>query len=162
MKLKLYRYAIIVVTSLLILLNLFFIVRTIILMIGQEGLSDYIIILVCLVMLLVILIMHIVNTFVSMKAGSTFIKPLAFDDDATKNTKFIIFCYVFGAISLGVIVYFILILSGMELYFSHFIKPVSFLIVNLFSVTLTDAIFIILFPYLGKEDLAFSKNNRKK
>ena len=161
MKLKAYQYSIIVTSILEILLNLYFIVRTIILMIGQESLQDYILLLVCLVMLLVILVMHVTNTFISKKQGSTFIKPLAFDNDTEVNTKFIVFCYIFGAISIGVIVYFILILSGMQLYFSHFIRPVSYLIVNLFTVTLTDAIFIILFPYLGRSDLAFSKKNRK-
>ena len=41
MKLKIYRYAIIVISALLILLNIYFIVRTIMQMIGQEGLQDY-------------------------------------------------------------------------------------------------------------------------
>ena len=126
-----------------------------------ESIQDNIILLICLLVLLAMLVMDVINTFVSKTKGSTFIKPLAFDDDTTVNTKFIVFCYIFGVISIGVIIYFILILSGVQLFFSTFPRPLAYLIVNLFSLTLLACIAIILFPYVGRSDISFKKKNRK-
>ena len=123
--------------------------------------EDNVILLISLIILLAIIVMDIINTFVSKTKGSTFIKPLAFDDDKTVNTKFIVFCYIFGAISIGVIVYFILILCGMELFFSTFPRPLAYLIINLFSLTLLACIAIIVFPYVGTSDISFQKKNRR-
>lgn len=115
MKLKIYQNTLIVCLFLLAALNIYFIVRTSMLFPSVESVQDNVILLVCLVFLLSMIILGIFNIFVSKKRGSTFIKPLAFDDDQTKNTKFIVFCYIFGVISIGVIVYFILVLSGLNL-----------------------------------------------
>ena len=161
MKLKIYQDVLIVCLSLLAALNVYFIVRTAMLFPTVESIQDNVILLVCLIFLLAIIVMDIVNTVISKKRGSTFIKPLAFDDDTTKNTKFIAFCYIFGIISIGVIVYFILILAGVELYFSTFPRPLAYLIVNLFSLTLLASVAIIVFPYVGTSDIAFQKKNRK-
>ena len=160
MKLKIYQNSLIVCLSLLAALNFYFIVRTSLLFPSVESVQDNVILLVCLVFLLSIIILGIFNIFVSKKRGSTFIKPLAFDDDQTKNTKFIVFCYIFGVISIGVIVYFILVLSGLNLYFSSFPRPLSYLIINLFSVTLLTTIAVILFPYVGMEDISFKKKKK--
>ena len=161
MKLKIYQNSLIVCLILLALLNVYFIVRTIMLYATTDSIQDNTILLVSLIVLLAMLVMNIINTFVSKTRGSTFIKALAFDDDSTLNTKFIVFCYIFGVISLGVIIYFILILCGLDLYFSQFPRPMSYLIVNVFSLTLLSSVAIILFPYFGKEDISFKKKKRK-
>ena len=161
MKLKIYQNALIVCLSLLALLNIYFIVRTAMLFPTVESIQDNVILLVCLLFLLAIIVMDVINTVVSKSKGSTCIKPLAFDDDKTKNTKFIVFCYIFGILSIGVIVYFILVLSGLDLFFSTFPRPLSYLIINLFSLTLLASIAIILFPYVGMDDISFQKKNHK-
>lgn len=161
MKLKIYQNSLIICLSLLAALNIYFIVRTCMLFPTVESIQDNVILLVCLIFLLAIIVMDIINTVLSRTKGSTFIKPLAFDDDKTLNTKFIVFCYIFGAISIGVIIYFILVLSGVELFFSTFPRPLSYLIVNLFSLTLLASVAIIVFPYVGREDISFQMKNRK-
>ncbi|MBE6142170.1 MAG: hypothetical protein E7175_04975 [Erysipelotrichaceae bacterium] len=161
MKLKIYQNSLIVALIALALLNIYFIVRTAMLFPTVESIQDNIILLICLLVLLAMLVMDVINTFVSKTKGSTFIKPLAFDDDTTVNTKFIVFCYIFGVISIGVIIYFILILSGVQLFFSTFPRPLAYLIVNLFSLTLLACVAIILFPYVGRGDISFKKKNRK-
>ncbi|MCR4880138.1 MAG: hypothetical protein K5906_04205 [Bacilli bacterium] len=160
-KLKLYQNGLIGALGLLLALNIYFIVRTCMLFPTTDSIQDNVILLVCLVFLFVMIVMDIINTFVSKKRGSTFIKPLAFDDDLTINKKFIIFCYVLGVISIGVIVYFILVISGLNLYFASFPRPLHYLIINLFALTLLASIAIILFPYVGRSDIAFKKKNRK-
>ena len=161
MKLKIYQNVLIVLLTLLAALNIYFIVCTIMLFPTVESVQDNVILLVCLLFLLAIIVMDIVNTFISKTKGSTFIKPLAFDDDKTINTKFIVFCYIFGVISIGVVIYFALILSGMELYLSNFPRPLSYLIFNLFLLTLVASVSIIVFPYVGLSDISFQKKNRK-
>lgn len=161
MKLKIYQNSLIVALIALAALNIFFIVKTAMLFPTVESIQDNVILLISLIILLAIIVMDIINTFVSKTKGSAFIKPLAFDDDKTVNTKFIIFCYIFGVISIGVIVYFILILCGMELFFSTFPRPLAYLIINLFSLTLLACIAIIVFPYVGTSDISFQKKNRR-
>ena len=161
MKLKIYQTLLLTCLFILAGLNVYFIIRTAMLFPTVDSIQDNVILLVCLVFLLAIIVMDIVNTFVSRKRGSTFIKALAYDNDTTKNVKFIAFSYIFGVISIGVIVYFILILCGVNLYFSNFPVPLCYLIINLFSLTLVACVAVILFPYLATSDISFQKKNRK-
>lgn len=157
MKLKIYQRGILVALALLIALNIFFIVRSIIIQVNtvNPNTSDFIIFMIALVVLLAILVMDFINTVVSLKKGSTFIRALAYNNDTEKNTRFIVFCYIFGVISIGVIIYFIFVLCGMTEFFTFASYPAIFLIINTFALALVACITIILFPILGKEDISF-------
>lgn len=153
MKIKYYRFAIFVVTALLLALNLFFIVRTVMIMTSVENVLDYVLLLVSLFLLTTMMVMHIVNTAISIKYGSAFIRPLIIDEQGFIITKFMGFTYVFMVISAGVVTYFMLVLFGVPLYFSSMLRPVSYLILNLFALTLTDCIFIVTYPLVANQDI---------
>ena len=157
MKLKAYQTGLLVALGLLAALNIFFIVRSILIFasLEEKNTSDFIIFMLSLVVLLAIIVMDFINTVVSKKRGSTFIRALAYNDETTINTKFVVFCYIFGAISLAVIIYFVLTLCGVKTYFTDFTPYALFLIVNTFALALVACLAVILFPILGKEDISF-------
>lgn len=158
--LKIYQNAIIGVLFSLIGLNIYFIVRTIMMLPTAESLQDHILLLVCLFFLLAILVTDTVNTFISKTKGSAFIRALALNDDLSLNTKFIVFCYIFGTISIGVIIYFVFVLAGFPLYFASFPRPLSYLIINVMGLTLLASIVTILFPHLAKADMNYTVRRR--
>lgn len=160
-KLKIFQNTIIVVMSLLAALNIYFIVRSIMMTPTVENVGNHVLFIVCLFLLLALIGLNIGNTIFSKKNGSTFLRPLAFEIDGSLNTKFIVFCCIWMAIAIACIVYFLLILFGVELYFSTFPRPLLYLIVNLLLLTLADAIFIVLFPVFGREDPSFYKKKNK-
>jgi len=161
-KLKIYQAGLLISLGLLIALNIYFIVRTALLFQGAPSIEDLVLLTVALVVLLVILVLDFVNTIYSKKNGSTFIKALAFNNDREVNTKFIVFCYFFGVISIGVIIYFLFVLNYSELPFGKFPTPFKYLIINLFSLTLLISIAVILFPYMGRSDPAFKIKQKKR
>lgn len=161
-KLKIYQTGLLISLGLLIALNIYFIIRTAMLFPGAPSIEDLVLLMVGLVVLLAILVLDFANTIYSKKNGSTFIKALAFNNDREVNTKFIVFCYFFGAISIGVIIYFLFVLAGFDLPFGNFPQPFKYLIINLFSLTLLICVAVILFPVMGREDKAFKIKVRKK
>lgn len=156
MKLKTYRILVYVVMTLLACLSIYLIVRTSMLF-AVEGtnIADNVIFIICLVFVLVLEVMNILNTRTSIKRGSTFVRPLVYDDDDTYNNKFIIFCYVFGVISLGVLIYFILLVTGVAPKNFNFPIPLYYLILNVFALTLAICVLVPLFKLTGKQDPSF-------
>lgn len=155
--LKIYQYSIIVALIALAGLDIFFIVRTFMMLPDANPLQDFILLLVCLFFLLAMLVTGVVNTFISQKKGSAFLRALALNEDLTLNTKLIVFCYIVGALAIGAIIYFILVLLGFPIYFATFPVPLCYLIIGFMGLILVASVAIILFPYLGKADISYTR-----
>ncbi len=151
MKLKIYRIALLTTLFLLFGLNIFFIVLTSINFAHTENISDNILFLLTLLVSLACIFLEVFNTFVSFKNGSNFIRVLCYDKDAlVKRTLYLagLFLFVF----LGLTIYAILLLSGLELPLSGLARELLFMVVIFFSLISIDAIFILFYPLVADQD----------
>ena len=118
-------------------------------------LTDNILFIVCFILLLAFEVLEIVNTFVSFKTGSAFIKPLTFDDDKKINSPLLTIMTIVALIIMGVMIFFIMTIFDKTLPFGDSPNTLKFLLISFFTLVLVDVLFIDLFPLLGKEDKAF-------
>lgn len=156
MKLKIYRISLLSALIASLGLDIFFLIQAIqsIMQVQQAELMDGIMYIICLILLLFFIGLEIVNTILSFKKGSMYIKNLTYNDDGSINRNLI---YVLGGLSLVsllVILYFILIYAGISLPLSNFAREIISIIISFFTIVFVDSIFIILFPILAKEDIS--------
>lgn len=166
MKLKLYHVFIFVGLSLALALDLTFIGLTIyhFLTVGSK-ISDGIIYMICFTMLLAFIILEIVNTAMSLKTGSNFIKRLLYDDDNQLVRAVFVVASIMAAISAFIIVYSILLICGYNLPFSTLDDPMMYVTIAFGFTILIDAFTFILFPSLAQDDISFNEklaNKRRK
>ena len=157
MKLKIYRISLFICLFLIAGLTIFAIVRSIILFSSIKNTADAVMYIVALFVLLAFIGLEIGNTFVSLKQGSTFAKALAFDNDGTLNKKGLVIFSLMGLACLAAVIYFLLLLCGLNLYFAFFAKPMQYVIFLVFLTGFINALFILLFPLLGREDPSLRK-----
>ena len=151
MRLKIYRIALLITLFSLFFLNMFFVVLTIIKMTKTENISDSILFLLALFVSSACVFLEIFNTFVSFKNGSNFIRVLCYDKEVlVKKTLGLagVFLFVF----LGLLVYVILLLSGLNLPLSGLADELLYMTVVFFSLICVDAIFILFYPLVASED----------
>lgn len=161
MKLKLYRTLLLTLLFINAILNIYFIVMSVIHLIPAEVKDDYIMFIVCFVISTAFIVLEISNTFRSFKEGSSFVKPLMFEEDNSLNKKgFIIMSVIASigliALTLGILGMFNITIPGSSL-------PLGFyyLITSVGLIALINGGFSILFPFVGKEDKSFLKKIKK-
>lgn len=162
MKLKLYRISLIILLLASFVITLIFGIKTTIsvLKFDKEKLMDGIIYILCFVMLLMFTAMEVINTILSFKNGSVYIKGLAFNDNNTLNRNSLIVTGGIASLSIFAIYYISIILRGRNLpLYKLEIEAKHFMLVS-FILVLINAIAVLLFPIFGKDDQAF--NDKKK
>ena len=159
MKLKIYRIALLVTLFLLFGLNIFFIVLTAINFAHTDNISDNILFTLTLLVSLACIFLEIFNTFVSMKNGSNFIRVLLYDRDVLVK-KSIYITIAFLVVFLGLTVYAILLLSGLDLPLSGLARELLYMIVIFFSLITVNSIFVLFYPLVASEDHLAKQKDR--
>lgn len=164
MKLKIYRYTLL--SSLIVVLgfNVLFLTLDIINLIqhGADNIFDEIMYILCLLLSLCFIGLQIYNTIISFKKGSMFIKNLAYNDDNSLNDRFLKLLGIADVILFVLVIYSILLYCGVSLPLKDLSQAIKSIMVTFISILFIDALFILLFPLLGKDDPAFSKAKEKK
>lgn len=157
MKLKIYRILLLSLLFLAILLTGYFLVLSIINIIGIDKLDlmDGIMYILCFVLNLAFLSLEVFNTFYSFKTGSHFAKNLSFNEDGSLNKKFLIILSFIDVFVVIALVYLGIIYDGkLDIALSSLpllSKSVSFVF---FVTVFINVTFTLLFPILGKEDIS--------
>lgn len=126
----------------------------------KEKLMDGIIYILCYVMLLMFTAMEVINTILSFKNGSVYIKGLAFNDNNTLNRNSLIVTGGIASLSIFAIFYISIILRGRNLPLYKLETEAKHFMLVSFILVLINAIAVLLFPIYGKDDQAF--NDQKK
>lgn len=159
MKLKIYRIALLATLFLLFGLNIFFIVLTAINFAHTENISDNILFLLTLLVSAACIFLEVFNTFVSMKNGSNFIRVLCYEKEVlVKKTLYL--AGLFLLVFLGLTIYAILLLAGLDLPLSGLARELLYMIVIFFSLISIDSIFIIFYPLVASEDHLAKQKDR--
>ena len=159
MKLKIYRIALLTVLFLLFGLNIFFIVLTGMRFANTDNISDNILFLLALLVSLACIFLEIFNTFVSLKNGSNFIRVLVYEKEKLVK-KGLYLAALFLVVFLGLTVYAILLLCGLQLPLSGLAKELLYMIVVFFSLITVDSIFILLYPLVADVDHLAKQKDR--
>lgn len=162
MKLKIYRTLLLASLFIAVAANTFFLVMTVIDMIPAETKDDYIMFLICFLVAIAFSILEISNTFRSFKEGSSFVKPLMYDDDDSKNNKGIVIMSVIFIIGLALLVFGILGSFHIRIQGLSLPNGFYYLISSVGAIASINGLFSLLFLLTGKQDLSFSKKKRKK
>ena len=111
------------------------------------------VLLLCFVLLIAFIILEIVNTFLSFKTGSVFIKSLVYDNKNSLNLPFLVILAIIGLFSIGGLVYALYIISNPSpnLLLGESPLMLKNLLISVFSMLIADISAILLFPVLGKE-----------
>lgn len=128
--------------------------------ISTISVMDYVMYTICFVLLVVINITQIVNTFISFKSGSNFIKFLCFDTNGDKNTPLLNFCVIGNFFFILGIIYLIIIKNNVSLPLGTLNDNIKNFIISCFSLVIIDLIFIYLFQYFGFEDPSMKKKHK--
>lgn len=128
--------------------------------ISTISVMDYVMYTICFVLLVVINITQIVNTFISFKSGSNFIKFLCFDTNGDKNTPLLNFCVIGNFFFILGIIYLIVIKNNVSLPLGTLNDNIKNFIISCFSLVIIDLIFIYLFQYFGLEDPSMKKKHK--
>lgn len=121
---------------------------------------DGFIYILCYLLLLLFLSLEIANTIISFKYGSVYIKGLAFNDNNTINRNSLIVTGGIAAFSIYAIIYITLVIKGRNLkLYKLDIEAKYFILVSSIAL-LTNAIAVLVFPLLAKEDQSF--DDKKK
>lgn len=128
--------------------------------ISSLSVMDYVMYTICFVLLVVINITQIVNTFISFKSGSNFIKFLCFDANGDKNTPLLNFCVIGNFFFILGIIYLIVIKNNVTLPLGTLNDNIKNFIISCFSLVIIDLIFIYLFQYFGLEDPSMKKKQK--
>ena len=128
--------------------------------ISTISVMDYVMYIICFVLLIVFNITQIVNTFISFKSGSNFIKFLCFDTNGDKNTPLLNFCVIGNFFFILGIIYLIVIKNNVSLPLGTLNDNIKNFIISCFSLVIIDLIFIYLFQYFGLEDPSMKKKHK--
>lgn len=128
--------------------------------ISTISVMDYVMYTICFVLLVVFNITQIVNTFISFKSGSNFIKFLCFDTNGDKNTPLLNFCVIGNFFFILGIIYLIVIKNNVSLPLGTLNDNIKNFIISCFSLVIIDLIFIYLFQYFGLEDPSMKKKHK--
>lgn len=128
--------------------------------ISTISVMDYVMYTICFVLLVVFNITQIVNTFISFKSGSNFIKFLCFDTNGDKNTPLLNFCVIGNFFFILGIIYLIIIKNNVSLPLGTLNDNIKNFIISCFSLVIIDLIFIYLFQYFGLEDPSMKKKHK--
>lgn len=128
--------------------------------ISTISVMDYVMYTICFVLLIVFNITQIVNTFISFKSGSNFIKFLCFDTNGDKNTPLLNFCVIGNFFFILGIIYLIVIKNNTSLPLGTLNDNIKNFIISCFSLVIIDLIFIYLFQYFGLEDPSMKKKHK--
>ncbi len=128
--------------------------------ISTISVMDYVMYTICFVLLIVFNITQIVNTFISFKSGSNFIKFLCFDTNGDKNTPLLNFCVIGNFFFILGIIYLIVIKNNVSLPLGTLNDNIKNFIISCFSLVIIDLIFIYLFQYFGLEDPSMKKKHK--
>ena len=154
MKLKMYRISLIITLIISACVTLLFgIISTInVTNFDQIKLTDGIMYILCYVLLLVFTILEIINTILSFKNGSVYIRGLAYNDNKEINRNTLTITGGIVIISLFAIVYLLIILSGANIPLSTLdIEAIYFMICTSILVII-NATYVLLFPILAFDD----------
>lgn len=154
MKLKLFRISLISSLAISFGLGVYFLVLTILSMIGQEAsvVGDGVLFILCFVVSLAFIALEIGNTVRSFKKGSTFMHALYIDENHIEHPKVPIYCAVLSLASIAVIVYIILLLSGIELMGSDWNHNFLRLLILFFTLITIDSTYLAFYKLVIKFD----------
>lgn len=164
MKLKTYRILLLSILSILLLINIYFIIDTIIYTFLTKELtpSDIIVSFICLILSLIFIIMEIINTIYSIKHNNSYIKNITYENDEEEilNNKTIYGSLVFSLFFFIFSIYIVLVLIGINLPFLDIATPQKEVILILLLVLSFDLLFIFLFKFINEKER--NKLNNKK
>lgn len=164
MKLKTYRILLLSILSILLLINIYFIIDTIIytFLVKELTPSDIIVSFICLILSLIFIIMEIINTIYSIKHNNSYIKNIAYENDEEEilNNKTIYGSLVFSLFFFIFSIYMILVLIGINLPFLDIATPQKEVILILLLILSFDLFFIFLFKFINEKER--NKLNNKK
>ena len=155
MKLKVYRISLLTCLLISIALTLYFLVLSIINLIGldKENMMDGFMYTLCLVLNLAFLGLEIFNTFRSYKTGSNFAKNLSINEDGSLNQRFLVIIGFIDVFAIAGIIYLSIIYKGVYDLPLNELAPLAKAVSIDFLVTVVVNItYILLFPLLGKQD----------
>ena len=148
MKLKNYRYSLLTLLASLFGASVFFFVKTIMLIPSINNVSDTIIFILSFLVLFAFIGLEFTNTIVSMKKGSTFVKPLAYDRDGSLNKRGLVIFSLMGIASLAAAIYSLFVVLDYPLYFAILAKPIQYLALSLFTLVFINMFYIDLYVIL--------------
>lgn len=153
MKLLIYRISLITLLTILFGVGVSFLILNImnIVKLGQID-FDHIIYILCFVLCLAFLGLEIFNTCLSFKTGSNFIKNLVYDDDLTLNKRFILLVRIGIILSLGIMIYSIIICFQDSLFLSNLDLGSKELIILFSSIIFVDFLAIGTYQFFDKAD----------
>lgn len=164
MKLKIYHIITLTLLFLSLALSLTLgIISFIDLLTNPSQVLDNLILFVCFIILIAFTVLEIVNTFLSFKTGSVFVKSLAFDDKKVLNSPFLVILAIIGCFAVAGLIYSLYILANPvnELLLATSPLMLKNLLISVFALLIVDILIIELFPLLGKDDKAFLLENKK-
>lgn len=164
MKLKTYRILLLTTLSILLLINIYFIIDTIIFTFSKVELtpSDIIISFICLILSLIFIIMEIMNTIYSIKHNNSYIKNIAYenDEDEILNLKMIYGSLIFSILFFILSIYMVLVLFGINLPFIDIVTPQKEVITILSFILTFDLLFIFLFKFINENERNMLNNKK--
>ena len=162
-KLKTYRISLLISLFIAVITDLVFfslLLVDFISNIGNVTIMDYVMYIICFVLLLAFNITEIVNTFISFKTGSNFIKFLGYDANGDKNTPLFNFCVVATFFLLIGTIYLIIAKCNTSLPLGSMNENIKSFIICCFILAVVDLVFIYLFQYFGQDDPSMKKKHR--
>ncbi len=162
-KLKTYRISLLISLFIGVIIDLIFfsfVIVDFVSNIETVTIMDYVMYIICFVLLLALNITEIVNTFISFKTGSNFIKFLAYDASGDKNTPLFNFCIVATFFLVLGTIYLIIAKCNISIPLGSMNENVKSFIICFFILVIIDLIFIYLFQYFGKDDTSMKKKNK--
>ncbi len=159
MKIKVYRYSLLISLLLILGLNIFFIVLASLNLANGDELSlfDNIMYIVCLVLSFAFIALQIYNTIHSFKTGSNFIKDLCYNEGQTLNDRFLKLLVLFAIIVFAIFIYSLLIYLDVNIPLINLDKPIKSIMLTFSLILEIDAIFILLYPIVSKVDVPSKK-----
>lgn len=163
MKLKIYRILLLGCLLSSIVLTSYFLVLSVINIIGIDKLDllDGIMYILCFVLNLAFLCLEVYNTFYSFKTGSHFAKNLSYNEDGSLNTKFLVVLGFADVIVVAGIIYLSIIFKGEYDLLLSGLSTLSKAVSIVFLVTaFVNITFTLLFPVLGKQDISLQSSKK--
>lgn len=148
MKLKIYRYSLLILLTSLFGASVFFFAKTIMLIPSINNVSDTIIFILSFLVLFAFIGLEFANTIVSTKKGSTFVKPLAYDRDGSLNKRGLVIFSLMGIAGLAAAIYSLFVVLDYPLYFAILAKPIQYLALSLFTLVFINMFYIDLYVIL--------------
>ncbi len=153
MKILVHRILLLTLLILAFAMDVTFLVVTLIGLIQSGNVNfDQIMYIICFILSLSFIGLEIFNTIISFKNGSNFIKNLAYNDDNSLNSRFLLLVRIGCFLILGILIYAIIICFNNSLFLANLELASKELIIVFTSILLVDALAIATYPFFDKLD----------